>query len=1091
MHHWRYVFTLCLLVSAAPAFADNVLHPSTPILDRPTLMALGVQLPVTGDDNYNATVTVRYRQSGTTTWKSALPLYRVHPETIYAYSIAPQFSGSIVDLRPNTTYDIELHAVDPDGPIDQTFTLTATTRAVPGDPVSPRTVAVTNPAQLQAALSSAQAGDVITLAAGIYPGNFGISNSGTAANPIVIRGASQDGVVLDGQNCTGCNIFEIYGSYTHLENMTLRNAERAIRFQTSGSQANVVRRAHIQNTTFGISGRSNQLDFYIADNILEGRLTWPLIYTSDGGIHSDDDGIQVTGFGMVIAHNRISGYGDAMKNGQRGARALDVYGNDVLWTYDNAIELDETEGNSRAIRNRFTNTNAALSFQPVYAGPAYVLRNIISNTVDEQMKFHALNIATPPPQPNGVFAYHNTFLSSGPELQVQTPFASHHFALENNLFIGPNPLPGYAINWDAPIDDGTFDYNGYYPDNHFLFRWAAGYANYSNFAQMQSAGVERHGALLSPATFANGLTAPTDYTMLMAPPDVSLSASTPALNRGLVLPNINDGFAGAAPDLGALESGCPAPIFGPRPVGVDESNEPLGCSGDAQQLPAPTGTAAFVRTDTTTQGSWKSSYGREGAIVIGDSTANPPFVNVTPGSNSTYLWTASTSDVRALQKLSTPDDRVAGCWFSFSTFTIDLNFSDGQAHQVAFYATDFDGSNSRAERVDILDANGTVLDSQSLAAFSGGQYLVWNLSGHVIARITNINPSPNAVIGGIFFGGGAATGSAAFLRTDTTTQGSWKSAYGKDGAAILGDSISYPSYVTVTPAGHAAWTWAASTSDGRALAKRASPTDRIASCWYSSSAFTLDLNFTDGQTHQVALYALDWDADGRTQTFDVLDASGNLLDTRSIANFIGGQYLVWNLSGHVVIRMTNGLPSSNAVISGIFFGAGGAQSPVAFVRADTTTQGSWQSLYGKDGAAVIGDSSGYPSYVTVTPASNLSYVWAASTSDVRGLQKRSSATDRIAACWYSFSSFNINLDFTDGQAHQVALYAIDWDLGGRTQTVEILDPGGAVLDTRSISNYTGGVYLVWNLSGHVIVRLTNTHPPSNAVVSGLFFDPPV
>src|SRR4051794_16088573 len=177
--------------------------------------------------------------------------------------------------------------------------------------------------------------------------------------------------------------------------MTLRNAERAIRFQTSGSQANVVRRVHIQNTTFGISGRSNQLDFYIADNILEGRLVWPLIYTSDGGIHSDDDGIQVTGFGMVIAHNRISGYGDAMKNGQRGARALDVYGNDVLWTHDNAIEFDETEGNTRAIRNRFTNTNAALSFQPVYAGPAYVLRNIVSNTVDEQMKFHALNIATP------------------------------------------------------------------------------------------------------------------------------------------------------------------------------------------------------------------------------------------------------------------------------------------------------------------------------------------------------------------------------------------------------------------------------------------------------------------------------------------------------------------------------------------------------------------------------------------------------------------------------------------------------------------------------------------------------------------------
>jgi hypothetical protein len=73
----------------------------------------------------------------------------------------------------------------------------------------------------------------------------------------VIRGATQDSVILDGLSCNGCTIVEIYGSYTHLENLTLRSAERAIRFQTSGAQANVVRRVHIKDTTMGISGRSN------------------------------------------------------------------------------------------------------------------------------------------------------------------------------------------------------------------------------------------------------------------------------------------------------------------------------------------------------------------------------------------------------------------------------------------------------------------------------------------------------------------------------------------------------------------------------------------------------------------------------------------------------------------------------------------------------------------------------------------------------------------------------------------------------------------------------------------------------------------
>ena len=38
-----------------------------------------------------------------------------------------------------------------------------------------------------------------------------------------------------------------------------------------------------------------------------------------------------------------------------------------------------------------------------------------------------------------------------------------------------------------------------------------------------------------------------------------------AVDRGVPLPNVNDGFAGRAPDLGALETGRPLPHYGPRP----------------------------------------------------------------------------------------------------------------------------------------------------------------------------------------------------------------------------------------------------------------------------------------------------------------------------------------------------------------------------------------------------------------------------------------------------------------------------------------------------------------------------------------------
>src|SRR5262249_26770364 len=42
--------------------------------------------------------------------------------------------------------------------------------------------------------------------------------------------------------------------------------------------------------------------------------------------------------------------------------------------------------------------------------------------------------------------------------------------------------------------------------------------------------------------------------------------------------NIDDGFQGAAPDLGAVELGCDPPAYGVRPAGIDETNEPLGCT---------------------------------------------------------------------------------------------------------------------------------------------------------------------------------------------------------------------------------------------------------------------------------------------------------------------------------------------------------------------------------------------------------------------------------------------------------------------------------------------------------------------------------
>ena len=171
--------------------------------------------------------------------------------------------------------------------------------------------------------------------------------------------------------------------------------------------------------------------------------------------------------------------------------------------------------------------------------------------------------------------------------------------------------------------------------------------------------------------------------------------------------------------------------------------------------------------------------------------------------------------------------------------------------------------------------------------------------------------------------------------------------------------------------------WAASTSDARGLQMANNLSSRIAACWYTSSSVTVDLTFTDANTHQLGIYLVDWDNNGRSEKADLLDASGNLLNSQPVANFAGGQYLLWNVTGHVVLRITNLNAGSNAVISGLFFDPAGTVSvPVAtgaatFLATDNSTAGTWKGVYGSDGYNVIGDTASTPSYVAVTPSGKL------------------------------------------------------------------------------------------------------------------------
>ena len=173
------------------------------------------------------------------------------------------------------------------------------------------------------------------------------------------------------------------------------------------------------------------------------------------------------------------------------------------------------------------------------------------------------------------------------------------------------------------------------------------------------------------------------------------------------------------------------------------------------------------------------------------------------------------------------------------------------------------------------------------------------------------------------------------------------------------------------------------------------------------------------------------------------------------------------------------------------------RAAATFVKTDDTTSGTWKGTYGADGAVVAGDNpkaSAAPKYVIVTPTNKGDgSPWAANPADPRYPQKTGEAKDRSVTSWTAPEQFDINIEITDGKEHQAALYCVGWGKNFQ-MTIEVLDADTkAVLDTQTVQDYIKGKYLVWNLKGQVIVRLSSTiqEEGTAALAAGVFFDPPV
>ena len=564
----RLALSVLALLSGPISLAADSIQVGDVQIDSPTICCLGFSVPiVTGDDDYDAVATIEYRAAGTGTWLSGLPLLRVRPEFTsdetspgqYGLPVpAEQFAGSVFGLSPDTGYEIRVSVSDPDGG-SRVQTVNATTRGLPRvDPELPRVVAVTDASELNTAISLAQAGDVIELAPGTYSGAITISADGTATNPIIIRGADAATVMID---AAGANYgVTVWGSHVYLEHVTVTGSTWGARsYNTEGV---VIRHSRFTGVNRGIYAQTGtNRNFYICDNILEGLHTWPNVSNSTW----NDEGIVVTGEGHTICFNTLSGFGDALGLGHTTDIpnvAIDFYGNDVLWTGDDGLELDFAYRNVRAFENRVTNAGMGVSLQPAWGGPVYIFKNLFLNLVASAYKLNN--------DPSGFLIYHNTsartlgtgnwgayaWTSLGYTQSDGDPAYAANFQMKNNILVGQS-APAY-VTTDLILED--IDYNGWLPDGAFRF-----VTTWVNFADLQSnSPYETNGRILDDNTFTMPLTLPADYTTFWSDTDMTLGQNSLAIDAALLLPNINDSYLGNAPDLGAIEQGEPMPAYGVR-----------------------------------------------------------------------------------------------------------------------------------------------------------------------------------------------------------------------------------------------------------------------------------------------------------------------------------------------------------------------------------------------------------------------------------------------------------------------------------------------------------------------------------------------
>lgn len=549
-----------LVLVAAASNAQTATTPGAISLPEPTLNHLSIEWAISGDSDNDGVVAVRFRVLGDTSWRQAMPLRRVPAgsNSSTGNSWSNRHSGSLFGLLPATTYQVELTLNDPDGGAAQQI-VQATTRGVPQP--GNGTLRAATPATLGNVLNQAQPGDIVELAAGNYSG-FNLNRSGSAGNPLTLRG-------LPGSQINGeLGLFS--RQHVLLQNLTVNGR---IRFNSSDDISIVGSTINASPTQFngdGIVCFLRCARAYIADNTIVGTTTWA---QSSFGVSGNNrgEGIAVNGPGHVIVGNTVRGFRDGISfledSEADDQYSIDVLNNLISNSADDGIEADSCFHNCRIIGNRLTNSFIAFSAQPSLGGPTWFIRNTAYNVVHVPFKLYRGSV--------GDVLLHNTIVKTGDGFNSYPGTTIGRAFARNNLFLGgePGTYAGFSSGSGRVVDlvdlqnaTSSFDYNGY-GTTRSDFRGRLGNTSFTSLATLRSNTSEVNGQQVDMAIFAASPAFPQNPLTEYAPVSLLLAEDVRAVDAGVVLPNINDDYEGAAPDLGAFE----------RPSAIPEGR--LFCDG--------------------------------------------------------------------------------------------------------------------------------------------------------------------------------------------------------------------------------------------------------------------------------------------------------------------------------------------------------------------------------------------------------------------------------------------------------------------------------------------------------------------------------